>query len=132
MIVRRALRAGVAGSAMAGHLVLAGRTDDCFTGAQPAWRAARWPATWCWRGGAKDTIVLSSGENVEPAPLEDAVAASPFIAHAVVVGQDRRALGALVVPAEEAFAELATVRGGAPRAGANAGGRQGWCCNVAT
>ena len=79
--------AGVPGSAMGGHLVLAGR--------------------------AKDTIVLSSGENIEPATLEDLVAASPFVAHAVIVGQDRRALGALIVPAEEAFEELASVRGGA-------------------
>ena len=64
-------------------------------------------------GRAKDTIVLSSGENIEPATLEDLVAASPFVAHAVIVGQDRRALGALIVPAEEAFEELASVRGGA-------------------
>lgn len=64
-------------------------------------------------GRAKDTIVLSSGENIEPATLEDLVAASPFVAHAVIVGQDRRALGVLIVPAEEAFEELASVRGGA-------------------
>ena len=71
-------------------------------------------------GRAKDTIVLSSGENVEPATLEDVVAASPFVAHAVIVGQDRRALGALVVPAEEAFEELAAVRGGATGLGLEA------------
>lgn len=30
-------------------------------------------------GRAKDTIVLSNGENVEPQPIEDALCASPLI-----------------------------------------------------
>ena len=59
----------------------------------------------------QDTIVLSSGENVEPAPIEDACAVSPFIQHLVLVGQDRRMLGALVVPAEDAFKELQEIKG---------------------
>jgi long-subunit acyl-CoA synthetase (AMP-forming) len=54
---------GVPGSRCGGHLVLSGR--------------------------AKDTIVLSSGKNVEPQPIEDAVAASPLIKHVVLVGQVR-------------------------------------------
>jgi long-chain acyl-CoA synthetase len=49
-------------------------------------------------GRAKDTIVLSSGKNVEPAPIEDAVCASPLIKHALLVGQDKRELGLLVFP----------------------------------
>ncbi|MCX7624708.1 MAG: long-chain fatty acid--CoA ligase [Candidatus Sumerlaeaceae bacterium] len=49
-------------------------------------------------GRAKDTIVLSSGENVEPEPIETAARKSPFIQQIVVVGQDKKALGALVVP----------------------------------
>lgn len=60
---------------------------------------------------SQDTIVLSSGENVEPAPIEDACAVSPFIQHLVLVGQDHRMLGALVVPAPEAFAELQDIKG---------------------
>ncbi len=59
----------------------------------------------------QDTIVLSSGENVEPAPIEDACAVSPFIQHLVLVGQDHRMLGALVVPAEDAFKELQEIKG---------------------
>lgn len=55
--------------------------------------------------------MLSSGENVEPAPIEDACAVSPFIQHLVLVGQDHRMLGALVVPATEAFAELQDIKG---------------------
>ncbi|HET6203298.1 MAG TPA: long-chain fatty acid--CoA ligase [Planctomycetota bacterium] len=50
------------------------------------------------RGRAKDTIVLLGGENVEPEPIEDALRASPFIDQAAVVGQDRKAVAALLVP----------------------------------
>ncbi|NJM64828.1 MAG: long-chain fatty acid--CoA ligase [Acaryochloris sp. RU_4_1] len=49
-------------------------------------------------GRAKDTIVLSNGENIEPQPLEDACARSPFIDQIMIVGQDQRSLGALIVP----------------------------------
>ncbi len=49
-------------------------------------------------GRAKDTIVLLSGENIEPEPIENALLASPLIAQAVVVGQDQKFLGALIVP----------------------------------
>ncbi|MEM7202695.1 MAG: long-chain fatty acid--CoA ligase [Planctomycetota bacterium] len=48
-------------------------------------------------GRAKDTIVLAGGENVEPEPLEIAVKTSPLIEQAVVLGQDRKSLGALLV-----------------------------------
>ncbi|PNH06111.1 putative acyl-activating enzyme 16, chloroplastic [Tetrabaena socialis] len=53
---------GVPGSAAAGQLVLCGR--------------------------AKDTIVLSSGKNVEPQAVEDAAAASPLVKHVLLLGQD--------------------------------------------
>lgn len=49
-------------------------------------------------GRSKDIIVLSNGENVEPGPIEDAISASPLIDQVMLVGQDQRALGALVVP----------------------------------
>ncbi len=48
-------------------------------------------------GRAKDTIVLLSGENVEPEPIENALTSSPWIEQAVVVGQDRKFLAALIV-----------------------------------
>ncbi len=54
-------------------------------------------------GRAKDTIVLSSGENIEPGPLEDVLAASPLLEQILLVGQDRRQLGALLVPRLEAL-----------------------------
>jgi long-chain acyl-CoA synthetase len=53
-------------------------------------------------GRAKDTIVLSGGENVEPHPIEGALSQSPLIRFVVVVGQDQKALGALIVPEEKA------------------------------
>ena len=76
---------GVPGSRMAGCVVLSGR--------------------------AKDTIVLSSGENVEPQPIEDAICSSPLVKFVVLVGQGRRSLGALLVPDEDALAEAAQVWG---------------------
>ncbi|MDD4278685.1 MAG: AMP-binding protein, partial [Candidatus Sumerlaeales bacterium] len=49
-------------------------------------------------GRAKDTIVLSSGENIEPEPIEGMLRESPLIADLVVIGQDRKSLSALVIP----------------------------------
>jgi long-chain acyl-CoA synthetase len=53
------------------------------------------------RGRMKDTIVLRGGENVEPLPIEMKITESRYIASAVVVGQDERSLGALIIPAED-------------------------------
>nr|GMD65821.1 probable acyl-activating enzyme 16, chloroplastic [Ipomoea batatas] len=52
-------------------------------------------------GRAKDTIVLSSGENVEPSEIEEAAMGSNLIQQIVVIGQDKRRLGAIVVPRKE-------------------------------
>ena len=49
-------------------------------------------------GRDKDVIVLSNGENIEPAPIEDAILASSLVDQIMLVGQDQRALSALVVP----------------------------------
>ncbi len=54
-------------------------------------------------GRLKETIVLSSGENVEPVPIEEAILLSPYIDQIVLVGQDRSGVGALVVPSKEAL-----------------------------
>lgn len=54
-------------------------------------------------GRAKDTIVLAGGENVEPEPIETLIKTSPLIEQAVVVGQDQKALGVLIVPSTEAL-----------------------------
>lgn len=54
-------------------------------------------------GRAKDTIVLAGGENVEPEPIETLIKTSPLIEQAVVVGQDQKALGVLIVPNKDAL-----------------------------
>ena len=55
----------------------------------------------CLRGRKKDTIVLRGGENVEPLPIEMKLSESHYISTAVVVGQDERQLGALIIPAKD-------------------------------
>ncbi|HIK46885.1 MAG TPA: long-chain fatty acid--CoA ligase [Leptolyngbyaceae cyanobacterium M65_K2018_010] len=59
-------------------------------------------------GRAKDTIVLTNGENIEPQPIEDACIRSPYIDQIMLVGQDQRSLGALIVPNLEALQTWAT------------------------
>lgn len=54
-------------------------------------------------GRLKETIVLSSGENVEPVPIEEACLSSPYIEQMVLVGQDQSGVGALIVPSKEAL-----------------------------
>ncbi|GCL39939.1 AMP-dependent synthetase and ligase [Sphaerospermopsis reniformis] len=58
-------------------------------------------------GRAKDTIVLTNGENIEPQPIEDACLRSPYIDQIMLVGQDERSLGALIVPNLEALEKWA-------------------------
>lgn len=68
-------------------------------------------------GRCKATIVLSSGENVEPEPIEMRLQQSHFIDQCMVVGQDKRFLCALIVPVpgefrqagfkEQSYADLA-------------------------
>jgi len=49
-------------------------------------------------GRAKDTIVLSSGENIEPNPLEIEILSSNLISQVQLLGQDQKNLSALIVP----------------------------------
>jgi long-chain acyl-CoA synthetase len=58
-------------------------------------------------GRAKDTIVLTNGENIEPQPIEDACLRSPYIDQIMLVGQDQRCIGALIVPNLEALEKWA-------------------------
>lgn len=56
-------------------------------------------------GRAKEIIVLASGENIDPTRIEDAISRFPFIKDALLVGQDKKGLGALLVPNVEEFKE---------------------------
>lgn len=59
-------------------------------------------------GRAKDTIVLSGGENLEPVPIEAKLCESEFIESAVVLGQDQKYLGALIVLNKKRIEEYLT------------------------
>ncbi len=54
-------------------------------------------------GRTKDTVVLLSGENIEPVPIENRISQSELVANCMVVGQDQKYLGMLVVPSVEDF-----------------------------
>ena len=49
-------------------------------------------------GRLKNLLVMATGKNVAPGPIERAVEASPYIRQAVLLGDDRDATGMLVVP----------------------------------
>ncbi len=54
-------------------------------------------------GRKKELIVTAAGKNVAPAPLEDRLRAHPLVSQAVVVGDQRPFIAALVTIDEEAF-----------------------------
>jgi len=62
-------------------------------------------------GRKKDTIVLLSGKNIEPVPIEKHLAYSPLIDMAVVVGQDQRYVGALIIPNFQLLKQFARENG---------------------
>ena len=62
-------------------------------------------------GRKKELIVTAAGKNVAPAPLEDRLRAHPLVSQAVVVGDERPFVAALVTIDEEAFVDWATEAG---------------------
>ena len=62
-------------------------------------------------GRAKDTIVLTNGENIEPTPVENACLRSPYIDQIMLVGQDQKSIGALIVPNKEELEKWAASKG---------------------
>lgn len=49
-------------------------------------------------GRSKEIIVLSSGENIDPSKIEMEISQLPFVKDAVLVGQDKKGLGAIIIP----------------------------------
>ena len=47
---------------------------------------------------AKELLVLSTGKNVAPTPVEDAFSATELIDQCMLLGEDRKFVGALIVP----------------------------------
>ena len=62
-------------------------------------------------GRAKDTIVLLGGENIEPAVIESELCTSEYIESAIVLGQDKKYLGSLIVPSKDAVVHYAQENG---------------------
>ncbi len=62
-------------------------------------------------GRAKDLIVTAAGKNVAPAPLEDRLRAHPLISQAVVIGDRRPFISALLALDEEAVGVWAAEHG---------------------
>jgi len=63
-------------------------------------------------GRSKEIIVLASGENIDPSRIESAITKLPFVADAVLVGQDKKGLGALIVPDFEQLRNFISGKGG--------------------
>jgi long-chain acyl-CoA synthetase len=61
-------------------------------------------------GRSKEIIVLASGENIDPSRIEGAIGQLPFVKDAVLVGQDRKGLAALIVPDWEKLKEFIAER----------------------
>ena len=62
-------------------------------------------------GRKKEILVTAAGKNVAPAPLEDRLRAHPLVSQAVVLGDQRRFIAALITIDEEVFADWARERG---------------------
>ncbi|MEO1636626.1 MAG: AMP-binding protein, partial [Cyanobacteria bacterium J06631_9] len=62
-------------------------------------------------GRAKDTIVLTNGENIEPTPVENACLRSPYVDQIMLLGQDQKSIGALIVPNKEELEKWAQAKG---------------------
>lgn len=63
-------------------------------------------------GRSKEIIVLASGENIDPSRIEGAISQLPFVNDAVLVGQDRKGLAALIVPDWDKLKEFVMERFG--------------------
>ncbi|PHQ40312.1 long-chain fatty acid--CoA ligase [Halorubrum persicum] len=64
-----------------------------------------------FRERAKRLLVLSTGKNVAPGPIEDRFAANEFVEQCVVLGDGRKFVSALIVPNFEKVAAWADTRG---------------------
>ncbi len=62
-------------------------------------------------GRIRHTLVLRSGERVEPEPIEQVLQESPYVREAVVVGDRRESVGLLIVPDMDSLRGLARSRG---------------------
>ena len=64
-----------------------------------------------FRERSKQLLVLSTGKNVAPRPIEDAFASNPLVEQCMVVGDGEKFVSAIVVPNVERVREWATKAG---------------------
>jgi long-chain acyl-CoA synthetase len=85
-------------------------TDDGYfrTGDVVQWRPDGFLV---FRERSKQIIVLSTGENVAPAPIEDGFSESEVVEQCMVIGDDEKFVGALIVPNFERIREAAAEEG---------------------
>ncbi|WP_010539848.1 AMP-dependent synthetase/ligase [Dietzia alimentaria] len=62
-------------------------------------------------GRAKEIIVTAGGKNVSPGPIEDTIRSNPLVGHALLVGEGRRFVSALVTLDEEGAGKWARDNG---------------------
>lgn len=59
----------------------------------------------------KELIVMSSGKNVAPLPIENKLSECPYIANAMVIGNGQKFISALIFPNEEELKSFAESKG---------------------
>lgn len=62
-------------------------------------------------GRKKDIIITAGGKNVSPAPLEDVISTCPIVSHAIVVGDNKPFIGALITLEPEMLRQWLEGRG---------------------
>lgn len=62
-------------------------------------------------GRIKDIIITSGGKNISPQNIENSLQASPFIEQVAIIGDSRKYLSALIVPAFESLENWAKEQG---------------------
>lgn len=69
-------------------------------------------------GRIKEILVTAAGKNVAPAPLEDRIRSNALVSHAMVVGDKKRFIAALITLDEEAVGRWAQAHGTQAASGA--------------
>ena len=67
-----------------------------------------WKGELIFSGRSKDTLVLAGGENIEPLPIEDKLLESPYIDQVLVIGNEKKSLGVIIVPNFEKVKQSST------------------------
>lgn len=64
------------------------------------------------RGRSKEIMVLTTGKNVAPVPIEESLGESPYISQIIIAGDNRNSVTALIVPEFGRVREWLSAKGG--------------------